>query len=717
MAALEEWEISASEGEVDPNVPTFLFATPKKKNDKSGLVSLDVPAPEQAANTSAVIIHPPLPVLPRMVRSRSNLIKWDSLDSLTEGAKAPKMHSTPMPGKLTRRRDIGNSIREELRQWQHRSALEPRMNVGPGLVEVNKLIAELEQCHAQQLLMAEEQLRSLQLARDKDHVDFDNYVATFEQEVRRSERSRLAAEEALATEKEKVARLEHDMGRALAEERAHVAELERNMERALAAERKRVRSVEKHTEAALAAEKARSLAVEKALEGALRKERARVGELEKRLERALIALKKNDDECRAAQVAHGQTVAKLANMQSKLDTALTALEAQSVRNELNVAYSAPSRSKVKTEAPRSPVLPLLGEVPLYKSDNLLHTPTGAPAREYSGENWGHQGRAGSLIDRPAVDPVAPTPKRRTGTGETIRPELFNPAKEKWQDYANKFERIAKWNGWSEVETAQYIQIKLTGEPLNYLLRQSEDVLASWTAIRRVLDQYFVQPGLVLKYQAEFESALKSPSETWGELAQRLRTIAEKAYGKSGLVREPMFESILLARFLKMLPDNIYQVVVLKEVESVEEAAVLAMKVDASCRNAPPKPLPKRNEERVDTATALEELLRLARENVGAIAAAGQVPYYDGIEQVNTNRQTARGRGRGYVGRGRGRGGSLGFPSDREEWKAQQTCYRCHGRGHFAHECPAIRPVSENSGRDAVVERETQTGPVQHLPEN
>ena len=291
----------------------------------------------------------------------------------------------------------------------------------------------------------------------------------------------------------------------------------------------------------------------------------------------------------------------------------------------------------------------------------------------------------------------------------LRPGKFNPDKEMWRDYAERFENIADWNGWTKQESALYALIQISGEPLEFLKRKSSKVRKDWVKLKTALEGYYAQPGISLKYQAKFDSAQCNQGETWSELAQRLRTLAEKAYGKDEGDSQPIFESFLLAKFLKLLPERIYNIVALKDFNVVEEAALAAMKIEAVSRKTVEKPTEISKED----INALESIVRIAQESVGNVNPQTSRNYYG---QGRGRRKKKRNFEHGSIpGHGRGRGG----PSNRSIPKitnAQIKCSRCEGLGHTVSACPSIvietkSDKTNTSSKKDLVREDTQTGPL------
>lgn len=80
----------------------------------------------------------------------------------------------------------------------------------------------------------------------------------------------------------------------------------------------------------------------------------------------------------------------------------------------------------------------------------------------------------------------------------IVPEMLSTSKENWCDYAERFERIAMWNGWSEQDAAIYLMPQITGEPLNYVKRQPLCIQTSWPFLKASLDEFSDLPAIKLK---------------------------------------------------------------------------------------------------------------------------------------------------------------------------------------------------------------------------
>ena len=310
-------------------------------------------------------------------------------------------------------------------------------------------------------------------------------------------------------------------------------------------------------------------------------------------------------------------------------------------------------------------------------------------------------------NRPTLVPSSETPdtpilpsnsSQNRASSEKMRPEIFNVSKETWREYAERFERIAVWNGWSDKDAATFLMTRIAGEPLCYVKRQPMCVQMKWSLLKEALNEYYNQPSIVLKYQAEFDAIEKKTTETWTELAQRIRTLSEKAYGKRENLHDPLLEAILLAKFLKALPDHIYSVVALRDPNVLEEASVAAMKVEAVNRKAPSKPSDKPLPA-ADAESVLEQILKFARTKSDTVATVSSSSQGNGDNnaqtQNNYNSNTNRGRGRGRGGRGgndRGRGGNRGRgrsgKSSRSFKYPDTECYKCSGTGHIATNCPS-----------------------------
>ena len=79
------------------------------------------------------------------------------------------------------------------------------------------------------------------------------------------------------------------------------------------------------------------------------------------------------------------------------------------------------------------------------------------------------------------------------------------------------------------------------------------------------------------------------------------------------------ETLLLTRFLKMLLNELYKIVAMKDSETIEQAELFAMKAEAL--NCKPLSKPTNSEKKngkSDYAAVIDELLRLTCENIAIV---------------------------------------------------------------------------------------------------
>lgn len=277
---------------------------------------------------------------------------------------------------------------------------------------------------------------------------------------------------------------------------------------------------------------------------------------------------------------------------------------------------------------------------------------------------------------PVTDAMVAKPRT---SGDFVRPDGFNPAKECWRDYADRYGEIAKWNGWDDQAAARYFRLKLSGEPLNILKRQSASVQSSWSALSKAFESVYCEPGARVSFQAQFDSFQRKPDEVWAEVAQRLRSVAERAFDKSSVDKDPLFDTVLLARFLKLLPLEIYRVVALRDYKTVEDAAEAAMRVDVVHGKSVVNPVccTQTSEE----SRKLDELIQLMQRSLKSSDKVG--------EGRGTTPKKSKGRGRDKpssgVSENRRADDQRSVSSSKK--LASIQCFRCKGYGHFMRNCP------------------------------
>ena len=116
-----------------------------------------------------------------------------------------------------------------------------------------------------------------------------------------------------------------------------------------------------------------------------------------------------------------------------------------------------------------------------------------------------------MASRPAVIPEA-----FTGEGE-------------WTQWIYHFENIAAVNEWNDAKKLLWLKARLTGRAQLAFQHASTEIQEDYDRLKQAMKDRFEPESRKGRYQAEFQTRRKKPSEGWADFAQDLQSLADKAF--------------------------------------------------------------------------------------------------------------------------------------------------------------------------------------------
>lgn len=119
----------------------------------------------------------------------------------------------------------------------------------------------------------------------------------------------------------------------------------------------------------------------------------------------------------------------------------------------------------------------------------------------------------------------------------------------WDDWIGHFESVARVNGWDEPTRLLWLEVRMTGKAQNAWKRLNQDAKAQYNTAKEALRKRFEPESRRELYAVEFQTRRRKRDETWEELADSLRLLADKAFPD---LQEDAKEQLSLDRFLTLL---------------------------------------------------------------------------------------------------------------------------------------------------------------------
>ena len=259
------------------------------------------------------------------------------------------------------------------------------------------------------------------------------------------------------------------------------------------------------------------------------------------------------------------------------------------------------------------------------------------------------------------------------TRPLVLPDPFDGSGE-WEQWIIHFNNCSVVNSWNDEDKLKWLKVRLTGRAQAAFQRLTEANRATFTAASAALKERFEPATRKHRYLAELQTRRKKKGESWADLADDLKSLADKAY--PGLQEEAR-EQLALHNYLAQLDQpQVAFGVKQKNPESLDAAVSATLELEAYVT---PKPLPVME---VGVEGPAEET------TVGAVHTSDKlVDVIKGLSE-RLDKLESKGASGDWQGRRNqlGSGFNQRSQEDRSVRRRDITCYRCGRKGHIARYC-------------------------------
>ena len=170
------------------------------------------------------------------------------------------------------------------------------------------------------------------------------------------------------------------------------------------------------------------------------------------------------------------------------------------------------------------------------------------------------------------------------------PDTFDGNTVQFRDYIVHFERVGKWNNWSEEDMARQLAMALRGDAQKLLSDLTDDQLESYNYLKCVLSKRYDPTERLISHRCEFRSRKRLPNETPSDYAHALKRIASLAFPE---IPSQYREVQIQEQYLLGLGNNtLREHVMFKNPKSLEEAVAFTIEYESikGLNSHPNKPI-------------------------------------------------------------------------------------------------------------------------------
>ena len=163
------------------------------------------------------------------------------------------------------------------------------------------------------------------------------------------------------------------------------------------------------------------------------------------------------------------------------------------------------------------------------------------------------------------------------TRPVVLPETFDGNKS-WDEWIFHFESVAAVNGWNDEDKLKWLRVRMTGRAQKALHLLPEASRETYTAVKAALKARFDPASRHTRYQAEFQTRRKKPSEGWADFADDLKGLVDKGYPT---LQEEAREQLAVNAFLQQLsPPQVAFGVKQKRPSTLDDAVAATLELES-----------------------------------------------------------------------------------------------------------------------------------------
>lgn len=183
----------------------------------------------------------------------------------------------------------------------------------------------------------------------------------------------------------------------------------------------------------------------------------------------------------------------------------------------------------------------------------------------------------------------PTPDATTASTRPPRPLITPDAFSgdgNWDEWIEHFEGSAQVNGWDDATKLLWLRVRLTGRAQTAWKRLSTEAKSTYEGAKGALRKRFEPDSKRELYAAEFHSRKRRQTESWGDLADDLRILADRAFPE---LQDEAREKLSLDRYLSQIENsqiafNVRQ----QRPKTLNDAVAHTLELESYLKEKPPK---------------------------------------------------------------------------------------------------------------------------------